>query len=175
MNLPRSSFYYKPKTRELSPEDQALEKRIEEITEEFPKAGYRKVTRQFHREGNPVNHKKVHRVMREKGLLVKKSRRLSKPQTAPCLSRISEPDQEPGSHQTQSGLGCRYYVYPDRNRFCLLGRHSGPLLPESDRIRHFTEYRHCVKPRSAPDGDPEQKSSCRRDSSLGPGGAVCRS
>jgi putative transposase len=75
MNLPRSSFYYKPKTREISPEDQALENRIEEITEEFPKAGYRKVTRQLHREGNPVNHKKVHRIMREKGLLVQKTRR----------------------------------------------------------------------------------------------------
>jgi len=63
MNLPRSSFYYKPKTQEISPADWGLENRIEEITEEFPKAGYRKVTRQLHREGNPVNHKKVHRIM----------------------------------------------------------------------------------------------------------------
>ena len=78
MSLPRSSYYYKPKTQEKSPEDQALEHRIEEITEEFPKYGYRKVTRQLHREGNPVNHKKVLRIMREKGLLVKKSRRLIK-------------------------------------------------------------------------------------------------
>jgi transposase InsO family protein len=55
-----------------------LETRIEEITEEFPKYGYRKVTRQLHRDGAPVNHKKVHRIMREKGLLVKKSRRFVK-------------------------------------------------------------------------------------------------
>jgi putative transposase len=74
MSLPRSSFYYQPKTQEISPEDQVLENRIEEITEEFPKAGYRKVTRQLHREGNPVNHKKVYRIMREKGLLVQKTR-----------------------------------------------------------------------------------------------------
>jgi len=78
MTLPRSSFYYEPKTQEISPEDRALEKRIEEITEEFTKYGYRKVTRQLHREGNPVNHKKVHRIMREKGLLVKPSRRFVK-------------------------------------------------------------------------------------------------
>jgi transposase InsO family protein len=78
MNLPRSSFYYKPKTRDISSEDQALEKRIDEITEDFPKYGYRKVTRQLHRDGNPVNHKKVHRIMREKGLLVKPSRRFVK-------------------------------------------------------------------------------------------------
>jgi putative transposase len=78
MTLPRSSFYYEPKTQEISPEDRALEKRIEEITEEFTKYGYRKVTRQLHREGNPVNHKKVHRIMREKGLLIKPSRRFVK-------------------------------------------------------------------------------------------------
>jgi len=78
MNLPRSCYYYQPKTQEKSPEDQALENRIEEITEEFPKYGYRKVTRLLHREGNPVNHKKVHRIMRDKGLLVKKSRRFIK-------------------------------------------------------------------------------------------------
>lgn len=78
MNLPRSSFYYKSKTQDLSPADRDLEKRIEEITEEFPKYGYRKVTRQLHREGIPVNHKKIHRIMREKGLLVKKSRRFVK-------------------------------------------------------------------------------------------------
>jgi transposase InsO family protein len=78
MKLPRSSFYYQTKTQEKTPEDLALENRIEEITEEFPKYGYRKVTRQLHRDGNLVNHKKVHRIMREKGLLVKKTRRFVK-------------------------------------------------------------------------------------------------
>ncbi len=78
MSLPRSSFYYKLKTRELSPEDLDLEKRIEEITEEFPAYGYRKVTQQLHEDGIAVNHKKVHRIMREKGLLVKKRHRFVK-------------------------------------------------------------------------------------------------
>ena len=78
MKLPRSSYYYNSKKQELLP-DQALVSRIEEITEEFPKAGYRKVTRQLHRESVPVNHKKVHRIMREKGLLVKKPGDLSEP------------------------------------------------------------------------------------------------
>lgn len=75
MKLPRSSYYYNSKKQKLYPEDQVLVNRIEEITEEFPKAGYRKVTRQLHRESVPVNHKKVHRIMREKGLLVKKTKR----------------------------------------------------------------------------------------------------
>jgi putative transposase len=78
MKLPRSSYYYNSKKQELFPEDQILVNRIEEITEEFPKAGYRKVTRQLHREAVPVNHKKVHRIMREKGLLVKKTKRFVK-------------------------------------------------------------------------------------------------
>jgi len=75
MKLPRSSYYYNSKKQELFPADQALVNRIEEITEEFPKYGYRKVTRELHREAVPVNHKKVHRIMREKGLLVKKTKR----------------------------------------------------------------------------------------------------
>jgi putative transposase len=75
MKLPRSSYYYNSKSQGLSLEDQVLVNRIEEITEEFPKYGYRKVTRELHRKSVSVNHKKVHRIMREKGLLVKKTRR----------------------------------------------------------------------------------------------------
>ena len=65
MNLLRSSYYYKPKDQEISLEEQTLENRIDEITEEFPKYGYLKVTGQFHREDNFVSHKKVYRIMRE--------------------------------------------------------------------------------------------------------------
>jgi putative transposase len=75
MNLPRSSYYYGPKDREASSEQRALVGRIEEIAEEFPRYGYRKVTAQLRREGLLVNHKKVQRIMRERGLGVKKRRR----------------------------------------------------------------------------------------------------
>jgi putative transposase len=78
MKLPRSSYYYNSRNQESSPEDQILVNRIEEITEEFPKYGYRKVTRELHRKDIPVNHKKVHRIMREKGLLVTKTKRFVK-------------------------------------------------------------------------------------------------
>jgi transposase InsO family protein len=69
MNLPRSSDYYKPK--EKKPDDFSLLKRIEELVEEFNRYGYRRITAQLHREGIPVNHKKVLRLMRERGLLGK--------------------------------------------------------------------------------------------------------
>jgi transposase InsO family protein len=73
MNLPRSSYYYKPKKKE--PDDLSLLKRIEELAEEFSRYGYRRITAQLHREGFQVNHKKVLRLMRERGLLCKLRRR----------------------------------------------------------------------------------------------------
>jgi putative transposase len=72
MNLPRSTYYQKPKTEA---DDQDLVNEIETIIEEFSGYGYRRVTQELHRRGRPVNHKKVHRIMRERGLLKKPKRR----------------------------------------------------------------------------------------------------
>jgi len=66
MNLPRRSFYHQ--RRDKSP-DKGLETRIDDICLEFSGYGYRRVTKQLHREGWHVNHKKVYRIMREKGWL----------------------------------------------------------------------------------------------------------
>ncbi|MGZ6220445.1 MAG: IS3 family transposase, partial [Syntrophales bacterium] len=65
MNLPRRSFYHQRKEKSL---DKGLESRIDDICLEFSGYGYRRVTRELHREGQRVNHKKVYRIMREKGL-----------------------------------------------------------------------------------------------------------
>lgn len=75
MSLPRSSYYHKPKDPDA---DEALEARIEEIAAEHEKYGYRRITAQLHREGIDVNHKKVSRIMREKGLKAKQTRRYVK-------------------------------------------------------------------------------------------------
>jgi len=73
MGLARSSYYYQP--RGAAPEkrqaDADLRDRIEEIALRFPRYGYRRMTRQLQREGFPVNHKRVLRLMRESDLLVK--------------------------------------------------------------------------------------------------------
>ena len=45
---------------------------------EWPTYGYRRVTKQLHRNGRDVNHKRVHRLMREMGLLVKTKRKARK-------------------------------------------------------------------------------------------------
>lgn len=73
INLPRSSYYYKRKV--IQSDDQEIITRIEEIIEEFPGYGYRRVTRQLHREHIQVNHKKVLRIMRERSLTRKRKRR----------------------------------------------------------------------------------------------------
>jgi transposase InsO family protein len=77
MDLARSSYYYQPKG--ASPEKRQAEAdlrdRMEEIAVRFPRYGYRRMTRQLQREGFPVNHKRVLRLMRESDLLVKSKRR----------------------------------------------------------------------------------------------------
>ena len=78
MNLPRSGYYYKPKPRALSPEDEAIISRIEEVAEDFATYGYRKITAQLKRDGIVINRKKVQRIMREKGLFAKKKRQFVK-------------------------------------------------------------------------------------------------
>ena len=73
MNLPRSTYYHKPKNE--SGDDPQLINRIEAIIEEFSGYGYRRVTRELRRLGDPSNSKKVLRIMCERGLIRKPKRR----------------------------------------------------------------------------------------------------
>lgn len=72
LNLSLSSYYYKPKERKIADakEESDLQDRIEQIALEFPRYGYRRITRQLKREGVIINHKRVLRIMRESSLLV---------------------------------------------------------------------------------------------------------
>jgi putative transposase len=71
MKLPRSSFYYKPKSQ--SPErmeaEADLRDKIEAVCLEFPRYGYRRVTHELKHQGCHVNHKKVLKIMRQSDLL----------------------------------------------------------------------------------------------------------
>ncbi len=77
MNIARSTFYYKGKTRSSYQvkAEADLRDRIEAICLEFPRYGYRRVTHQLKRERWQVNHKKVLRLMRESDLLCRVKRR----------------------------------------------------------------------------------------------------
>lgn len=64
------SWYYERASQPAhTQEDIALRDEIERIILECPGYGYRRVTHTLHRQGQPVNHKRVLRIMREESLL----------------------------------------------------------------------------------------------------------
>ena len=75
VGVDRSWYYQKPTAAEKAEADVELRDAIERITLEFPGYGYRRVTKQLHRQGFVVNHKRVLRVMREESLLCQLRRR----------------------------------------------------------------------------------------------------
>jgi putative transposase len=77
MNLARSTFYYRhePDGPGRLKDGTDLRDRIEAICLDFPRYGYRRVTRQLGRDGVTVNHKKVLRLMRESDLLCRARRK----------------------------------------------------------------------------------------------------
>ena len=64
LELPRSSFYYRPKLQDES----ILEQTILEVAGTWPVYGYRRITKQLHRENWNVNHKRVYRIMQKMGI-----------------------------------------------------------------------------------------------------------
>ena len=74
MEVSRSG-YYAWQQRSMLPEawDETRE-RIKEICTDFSKYGYRRVTKQLHRDGKIINTKKVRRIMKEEKLVVRKKR-----------------------------------------------------------------------------------------------------
>jgi putative transposase len=70
----RSSYYYQPKPQN----ETEVKSAIEEVVAEWPTYGYRRVTKQLQRQGWDINKKRVHRLMRKMGLLLKTKRKARK-------------------------------------------------------------------------------------------------
>lgn len=69
------SAYYQWKNHELMQDkDAPVLAKIRDIASEFSRYGYRRVTKELHRCELVVNHKRVHRLMKENALLVKRKR-----------------------------------------------------------------------------------------------------
>lgn len=68
------SSYYARNTSKNPIVDREVKKVIESIALEFSGYGYRRITKELHRRGKTVNHKKVLRIMREDNLLVRKKK-----------------------------------------------------------------------------------------------------
>jgi transposase InsO family protein len=81
LEVPRSTHYYRQKSLRLRAEDKTseesngrLKEHIETVALEYPKYGYRRITKELrdrHPKDSPSNHKRVLRMMRESGLLCK--------------------------------------------------------------------------------------------------------
>ena len=74
-SVSRSWYYERPSLQEKAARDIELRDAIERIVLEFPGYGYRRVTKELHRRGWAVNHKRVLRVMRQESLLCRMKRR----------------------------------------------------------------------------------------------------
>ena len=73
MKLARSTYYYR--SRRMAAEKKIVRDRVEALCAEFPRDGYRRITRQLHAEDMIVNHKAVARLMRQHGLQVRPLRK----------------------------------------------------------------------------------------------------
>jgi putative transposase len=67
LDCARSSYYHQAEP----PDETELKAAIEAVIAEWPTYGYRRVTAQLRRQEWQANHKRVHRLMREMGLLTK--------------------------------------------------------------------------------------------------------
>lgn len=73
LELPRATYY-----RGVEPSaetDMPLRDLIQQVALEWPSYGYRRITAELRRRGQPVNRKRVLRLMREDHLLVLRKRR----------------------------------------------------------------------------------------------------
>jgi len=71
LDCPRSSYYYQGE----QPDGAEIKAAIRAVVAEWPTYGYRRVTAQLRRQGWPVNHKRVQRLMQEMDLQAKTKRR----------------------------------------------------------------------------------------------------
>jgi putative transposase len=75
IGLPRSTYYYRANIREQELSDPELIELIDEIHQDFPSYGVRRVHAELRRRGLLINHKRVRRVMHEFGRMGTRSRR----------------------------------------------------------------------------------------------------
>ena len=73
--LPRASYYRSLSATEPAATDVALREHIQRVALEWSCYGYRRITKELHRQGVQANHKCVLRLMREDNLLCLRKKR----------------------------------------------------------------------------------------------------
>ena len=93
---PRSTQRYQPKKPE---KDRALTTRLQQISREHPRYGYRRATALLRQEGQQVNTKRVHRLWKQAGLGVptrqRKRRRIGSSEDGGVRLRAAHPNHAP--------------------------------------------------------------------------------
>lgn len=93
-SIPRSTFYYKNKSKCPRALDRALVESIRSIIDEHPTYGVRRITAMLrHRLIEQVNRKRVHRIIKANGWQVRKKPQGLRPRAFGMRSRASESDQ----------------------------------------------------------------------------------
>jgi transposase InsO family protein len=115
LGISRSSYYSAREVRVVEWEDDRdgdLVRRIEGIKSEHPFWGYRRVTAWLkHREGLKVNHKRVHRLMKERGLLATQTVHKAKRTPQRSKPRAERPKQYWGIDMTKFMVPSIGWVY----------------------------------------------------------------
>jgi putative transposase len=94
LEVPRSTVYYEPRQRRPRPVDRSLELVVQELIQQFPTFGIRRVWAYLRfRLGWPVNRKKVARLMRQRGWTVRTRRVGGRPRTQGSRSVALRPDE----------------------------------------------------------------------------------
>lgn len=73
LDVSKSTYYHKNKEPTID-KDKTILDHIRIIASDFSRYGYRRMTKELQRSNIPVNHKRVHRIMKEHSLLVKRKR-----------------------------------------------------------------------------------------------------
>jgi putative transposase len=95
--VPRSTFYYRPPVA-MAPRppgvDATLEARIRAIVETEPVAGLRMITARIRRDAaEPVNRKKIHRILKLNGWQVRQRPQGQRPRAQGWVSRATRPNE----------------------------------------------------------------------------------
>lgn len=116
LGVSRSGYYGKKDTKEQrsSSFNGQLARRLKELRVRHPFWGYRRMTAWLnHREGFSVNHKRIHRLMRENGLLVERKRHKALRKSPRSKPRASRPNEFWGIDMTKfllPGFGWCYLI-----------------------------------------------------------------
>jgi len=146
--LARSTWQY----RSCRPADTGLRERLRELAAKLPRYGYKRLCRRLRKNGVKVNHKKIYRLYREEGLMVRKRTRKRLIRRAERPSPPARPNQRWSmdftSDQLADGRRFRTFnVVDDCSRECLAIRVERSI-PGAYVARVLTEL---VKERGCPE------------------------